>query len=467
MAEKKQQAPQVADEQENREKKFVVIGAGCAGLSAAYTLQKMGVDFEVYERMSRFGGRCTTYRFDPEHPEYYVTEGPLWTEPCEEETIGLIHELHLDDINFPFKNLMMGVYLDGELHYMGTGGNPITTLKTLSHFPKSIVPQILKFGKNIVSAKRKTTRKDGTTDWKKIVQEYGSMTGREWSLQAGGDQIYDKITAPMARGIVSANIDDMSAIQPIAIMTRINGVAQLKGGHNTINTELYNRVKKHVHLGCGVDEILIEDGAVKGVRLENGDVVACDVVINCAAAPAAAKMMPAAPDYVRKTLSKVTYSKLFLYAFKFDRRHTPKDVSLILIPPSAGSKLGLIMEENTQDLLAAPGSSIVRVFTSMDYDEYWHSMSEEERRFALREEAAKICPWFADEGEVIHVADFPIALNIQPVGQFEAIYDMEPKLKRDVKGLYLAGEYRSVHCSTEGAYRSGRREAEDAVAEMA
>lgn len=106
------------------------------------------------------------------------------------------------------------------------------------------------------------------------------------------------------------------------------------------------------------------------------------------------------------------------------------------------------------------------MYTSSAYHDYWHSLSEEERQEQVRAEAAKIAPWFAHDGEIVHKLDYAIAENIQPVGQFEAIYDMEKKLKRDVKGLYLAGEYRSVHCSTEGAYRSGRREAEDAVAEM-
>jgi flavin-dependent dehydrogenase len=38
----------------------VIIGGGCAGLSAAYSLRKQGVDFTLFEAGSSDGGRCRT-----------------------------------------------------------------------------------------------------------------------------------------------------------------------------------------------------------------------------------------------------------------------------------------------------------------------------------------------------------------------------------------------------------------------
>jgi monoamine oxidase len=39
-------------------KKVVIVGAGCAGLSAAYTLKNAGIDFVVLEATDVYGGRC-------------------------------------------------------------------------------------------------------------------------------------------------------------------------------------------------------------------------------------------------------------------------------------------------------------------------------------------------------------------------------------------------------------------------
>lgn len=40
--------------------KVIVIGAGIAGLTAAYYLRKQGMDVEVLESSSRVGGRMTS-----------------------------------------------------------------------------------------------------------------------------------------------------------------------------------------------------------------------------------------------------------------------------------------------------------------------------------------------------------------------------------------------------------------------
>ena len=42
--------------------KIVVVGAGLAGLSAAYTLRNAGYIAEIHEASDRIGGRCWTLR---------------------------------------------------------------------------------------------------------------------------------------------------------------------------------------------------------------------------------------------------------------------------------------------------------------------------------------------------------------------------------------------------------------------
>jgi phytoene dehydrogenase-like protein len=41
--------------------KLIIIGAGIAGLSAAYFAQKSGFDVEVYEKHDKPGGLCTSW----------------------------------------------------------------------------------------------------------------------------------------------------------------------------------------------------------------------------------------------------------------------------------------------------------------------------------------------------------------------------------------------------------------------
>ena len=49
--------------------KVVVIGAGIAGLTAAYRLQQQGIDVELYEARSRVGGRILTVQVNDQMAE--------------------------------------------------------------------------------------------------------------------------------------------------------------------------------------------------------------------------------------------------------------------------------------------------------------------------------------------------------------------------------------------------------------
>lgn len=57
-------------------KKVAIIGAGCAGLSAAFELMRIGLEPVVYEASERIGGRAYTYRF-PGDPEALAEIGSM------------------------------------------------------------------------------------------------------------------------------------------------------------------------------------------------------------------------------------------------------------------------------------------------------------------------------------------------------------------------------------------------------
>ena len=44
--------------------KIVVLGAGCAGLAAAYELKQKNLDAVVYEKNAEYGGLCRSFMID-------------------------------------------------------------------------------------------------------------------------------------------------------------------------------------------------------------------------------------------------------------------------------------------------------------------------------------------------------------------------------------------------------------------
>lgn len=91
------------------DKKVVIVGAGLAGMCAAYELGKVGYDCEILEARPRVGGRCWTIRDGSEHTErsgerqvaafpegQYFNPGPARIPQHHHSTLGYCRELGVD-----------------------------------------------------------------------------------------------------------------------------------------------------------------------------------------------------------------------------------------------------------------------------------------------------------------------------------------------------------------------------------
>ncbi|MFD0620545.1 flavin monoamine oxidase family protein [Paenibacillus sp. GCM10027629] len=95
--------------------RVVVVGAGLAGLSAAYRLKQAGIHAQVYEASSRVGGRCWTGRNDFNEGQSYEHGGEL-INSSHTALLNLIGELNLqmDDL-WAYEEGDFRIVLDGSI----------------------------------------------------------------------------------------------------------------------------------------------------------------------------------------------------------------------------------------------------------------------------------------------------------------------------------------------------------------
>lgn len=95
--------------------RVVVVGAGLAGLTAAYRLKQAGINAQVYEASSRIGGRCFTGRNDFADHQTFEHGGEL-INTDHMDILNLISELGLqvDDL-WAYSNGDFRLIMDGQL----------------------------------------------------------------------------------------------------------------------------------------------------------------------------------------------------------------------------------------------------------------------------------------------------------------------------------------------------------------
>nr|AHE14525.1 EspO-like indole-3-pyruvic acid imine synthase [uncultured bacterium] len=84
----------------------VILGAGMAGLVAAYELQQRGYAVEVLEGSRRLGGRVHTYRFGASADAPFAELGAMRVPTSHRHTMRLITQLGLADEVRPFPSLL-------------------------------------------------------------------------------------------------------------------------------------------------------------------------------------------------------------------------------------------------------------------------------------------------------------------------------------------------------------------------
>jgi monoamine oxidase len=87
--------------------RIAIVGAGIAGLNAAYELKKAGVRAEVYEAGPRLGGRIVSAR-DLAAPGIVTDLGGEFIDSGHADMLGLVREFHLelDDLEVPEDGLL-------------------------------------------------------------------------------------------------------------------------------------------------------------------------------------------------------------------------------------------------------------------------------------------------------------------------------------------------------------------------
>ena len=233
-----------------------VIGAGAAGLAAAYELAKQGHQPVVYERAPFLGGQASTFDIGGARLErgyHHLFTGDTDILDLVRE-IGLGHQLRYIDSK-------VGTFYDGKIYDF------VTPLDLIKFTPLTLVNR-LRLGLLALRLRR-------MKDWRKVED----ITADEWIRRNAGEAVYDIFWGPMLRGKFGAEYYKQVGMAWVwgKINTRFasrgRGMGKEKlvypiGSFGEVFDVLAQKVVEHggeVHTSASVTRIVVEDGRATGL----------------------------------------------------------------------------------------------------------------------------------------------------------------------------------------------------------
>jgi len=268
----------------------IVIGAGYAGLSAAYDLCKAGHKVTVYEKDSDIGGLAGTFELQPgmrveKFYHHWFTN--------DVDVLGLIDELGLGHLK-QYHSSNTGLYFTNSIFRLAS---PLDLLS----FPGIPFIDRIRTGLMALIARR-------VNDWKPLE----NISAEDWLVKIGGRKAYDAIWKPLMQGKFGLEAPNVSAVWMWNKLKLRGSSRNKKGGESLVYFgggfgALTDGIRKSleslgvtIHLNTGVKKIITENGRAAGVETDRGthraNAVLCTVPL-----PQFLQMTPDLPsDYSSK-----------------------------------------------------------------------------------------------------------------------------------------------------------------------
>ncbi len=291
-------------------KKVVVVGAGPGGLTAAMLLARHGCEVHVYEKHARVGGRNTAilagdYRFDL-GPTFlmmkYILEEVF-------ELAGRRVDDYLDIRSIdPLYRLR---YADGREFFPTLDKNAMRE-QIARLFPGDTAgfDRFMKYEKTKLAhlapclqmpySKPQHLLRPGLIKALPYLDAHKSLY-RHLSQYFSDPDLRLAFTF-QAKYLGMSPWQCPATFSMISYMEHSDGIHHPIGGLNQISTAMAKVVEEHggrIHLETPVDQVLVQNGTARGLRLANGDEVSADyVVLNADFGYAMQKLLP--PGSIRK-----------------------------------------------------------------------------------------------------------------------------------------------------------------------
>ena len=439
-------------------RKVVVIGGGAAGLVAAWTLKKAGIDVLLLEADSRLGGRLGGDRVDG----FCIDQGADFFCSSYDTTFQICEELGLPLIR---SKMNLGWCTNGRwvvttpidsVRTLINNLNPFLTLGLLS--PGVIVPLMrLKKGANHLNFSSECRMAEVDTD--ENLGEYLTRIGMPEKVK-----VFIRGILEMTMGHIDVASAAYMRTYMYEMLFNADKLYAPEQGAGALTHALVKACGDIISVSSPVKRVIVRNGVACGVAVDEG-LIEADAVICATTASKVPELVPDLPPGIRGVLGRVVYSNGCRVVIGLDHPPLPPGWHGALYPED---ETPLLLDRSINlPAIAPPGKSTLDLLVGRDRAQELIPLDDEEIARQMLRDARRNPPPGSrlpgdGEGLFTRVYRWKEAVCMMSPGIFKEIVDMRRQLGRSVKNLVLAGDYMRIP-SVNGALTSGV----DAAAEVA
>lgn len=343
----------------------VVIGAGFAGLSAAWELVQRGLRVTVCEADDEVGGLAGSFPVGETRLEKFYHH---WF-TSDTHVLDLVRELGRED-QVLYRATRTGMYFAHQFFRLSTPAD------VLRFTPLSLAGR-LRLGLLALRARR-------VREW----QELEDLTAEEWLIRLGGREVYDVVWRPLLNGKFGQYADEISAVwfwNKLKLRGGSRGrggeevLAYYKGGFAALASQVASEICARggmIRLESPVTALRVEEGRTTGVETAHGP-IAADAVLATPALPIVADLVEShtGPEYV-SSLRRIEYLANICIVLELDR--SLSDTYWLNVNDPGFPFVGVIEHTNFEPPETYQGRRLVYLSRYLPETDELYSMADEE-----------------------------------------------------------------------------------------
>ncbi|MFD9624038.1 protoporphyrinogen/coproporphyrinogen oxidase [Streptomyces virginiae] len=435
--------------------RVVVIGAGIAGLAAAFRLDAAGIDVTVLEQSDRVGGRIMTV----ERNGYVIDAAASVLPTTYRRTLRLINDAGLADSVLPACDVLGIAGLDRVHHLRSRRRTDLLTTRLLGIRTKAAFTRVL----GDLHRYRQVLTDPSTA----AAADLDVETIEEYARRVLPQEALDLFIQPLVSDFYLTPPQDLSVVNLFLLLKTMMGARFLNSpdGMRFLPDGLARRL--HIELSATATSVESTGGqAVVTWERPGGieHIEQVDGVIVAVPAVGVSSLLPQLADGQRDFLKNVTYARSMVVALTLTRQPA-ENAMWLTVPDSTDPDVNvMILDHNKMPGRVPAGRGLVTVYWHRNWAARCWDLDDETVLHRAVAAAQRVLPEIEGNLEAGYVWRWDPCTVARPVGQFRALAAFAAGHDPS-DPIQLAGDYFAI-TTVDSSVTSGERAAARLIAQL-